>query len=152
MSASPAVALSARASAGLPSCVWFQPFRLSSEALKLVLASKVVCVGLCPRASAGLLGCGFRPWGRCQPVWLWLWALGLVLVSQTGAGALGLSGCGCDFRPLGRFQPCWLGLQAPGLVLASQAGDESSGCSASAGLPACGFRPRGLFRHLGLWL
>ena len=131
MSASPAVALSARASAGLPSCVcglrplagsglsnwgcgftslhWFQPFRLSFEALKLVLASKVVCVGLCPRASAGLLGCGFRPWGRCQPVWLWLWALGLVLVSQTGAGALGPGAgvglSGCDFGPWGRCRP-----------------------------------------------
>ena len=109
MSASPAVALSARASAGLPGCVcglrplagsglsnwgcgftslhWFQPFRLSFEALKLVLASKVVCVGLCPRASAGLLGCalgpgvdaslcgcGFGPWG-----WCWFLKLGLGL-------------------------------------------------------------------------
>ena len=56
---------------------------------ELVLASCAVAVALGPGASAGLLGCGFRPWGRWQPVcpWLWLQALGLVLVSQTGSGA-----------------------------------------------------------------
>ena len=99
---------------GLNSPDWFQPVRLWLQALGPVLASLAVASG--PRARAGPLGCGFRPWS-------WCWPLDAVTL------ALG-----------------------PGLVLASQAGDESSGCSASAGLPACGFRPRGLFRHLGLWL
>ena len=51
----------------------------------MVPASLDVALG--PGASAGLLGCGFRPWDQWQPVWLWPQALGLVLVSQTGSEA-----------------------------------------------------------------
>ena len=92
-----------------------------------------VAVALGPRAGARLTGCvcGFRPWSWCWP----LNAMSLAFCPRAVLASLPLAVA-----------------VGPGLVLTSQAEDESSGCSASAGLPACGFRPRGLFRHLWLWL
>ena len=118
----------------------------------MVPASLDVALG--PGASAGLLGCGFRPCGCWQPVcpWLWLQALGLVLVSQTGAGALGPGAgvglSGCDFRPLGRCWPCWLGLQVPASLSLAVA---LSPCTVSS-LSSCAFSPQGLFWPAWLWL
>ena len=114
---------------GLNSPDWFQPVRLWLQALGPVLASLAVASG--PRARAGPLGCGFRPWSWCWP----LNAMSLAFCPRAVLASLPLAVA-----------------VGPGLVLTSQAEDESSGCSASAGLPACGFRPRGLFRHLWLWL
>ena len=74
---------------GLNSPDWFQPVRLWLQALGPVLASLAVASG--PRARAGPLGCGFRPWSWCWPLDAVTLALGpgLVLASQAQGGVLG---------------------------------------------------------------
>lgn len=137
MSASRDVSFSPRTSAGLPGSVsglrplagsglsswdcgftsldWFQPFRLSFEALGLVLALLIgasghgagpglsaVSVALGARARAGLSGCGFSPWDQLMPA-----CLAVDVASDLGAGA-GFLDWDWGFRPRGLCRPLWL--------------------------------------------